>query len=118
MRRRWAASFAADGHDLYPWGLELRPIWEVVERIDAAKGQALREHLTQKWERQARTFSPVNFYTPTPRAIELTGATKWSRGELNGIYTRWLASCATGRPSTNKVPATTCFSGPTATRDG
>ena len=38
VRRRWAASFAADGHDLYPWGLELRPIWEVVERIDAAKG--------------------------------------------------------------------------------
>ncbi len=43
VRRRWAASFAADGHDLYPWGLELRPIWEVVERIDAcrkAKGRA------------------------------------------------------------------------------
>ena len=29
VRRRWAASFAADGHDLYPWGLELRPIWEL-----------------------------------------------------------------------------------------
>ena len=94
VRQRWAASFAADGHDLYPWGLELRPIWEVVERIDAAKGQALRDHLTQKWERQAHAFRPVNYYTQIPRAVELTGATEW----LNGIYTRAAGKFCNGKP--------------------
>ena len=97
VRRRWAASFAADGHDLYPWGLDLRPIWEVVERIDAAKGQALREHLTLKWQRQARAFRPVNFYTQIPRAVELTGARKRSWGELNGIYTRVAGKLCNGK---------------------
>jgi len=94
VRQRWAASFAADRHDLYPWGLELRPIWEVVERVDAAKGNALREYLIDKWERQAHAFRPVNFLTSIPRAVEITGAKKWSS---NGIYTRTTAQC-NGRP--------------------
>ena len=97
VQQRWAASFAADGHDLYPWGLELRPIWELVERIDAAKGQALREHLTLKWERLARAFSPVNFYTPSPRAVELTGDRKRYWGGLNGIYTRVADKLCNGK---------------------
>ena len=98
VKQRWASSFAADGHDLYPWGLELRPIWEVVERIDATKGKALKDYLMQKWQRQARAFSPVNFYTPIPRAVEIRGAAKRSWAELNGIYTRVDGKLCNGKP--------------------
>ena len=110
VKQRWASSFAADGHDLYPWGLELRPIWEVVERIDATKGKALKDYLMQKWQRQARAFSPVNFYTPFPGRLR-SEARPSGAGQSSTASTRgWMASSATASPSTKRVWASTCSS--------
>ena len=122
VKQRWASSFAADGHDLYPWGLELRPIWEVVERIDATKGKALKDYLMQKWQRQARAFSPVNFYTPFPGRLR-SEARPSGAGQSSTASTRgWMASSATASPSTKRrVPGphrTVCFISPTATQGG
>ena len=41
----------------------------------------------------------MNFYTPIPRAVELTGATKW----LNGIYTRAAGKFCNGKPVYHSV---------------
>ena len=98
VKKKWVASFAADGHNLYPWGMELRPIWEVVEQVDFAKGLALKEYLTQKWERQAHAFSPVNVITSVPRAVEIRGAMGRSWGHLNGIYNRMTVKHCNGKP--------------------
>jgi hypothetical protein len=61
VQTEWANSFAEDGHDLYPCKLQLVPIWELVERIDAEKGQALRDALTRQWTGQIPT-PPTEFF--------------------------------------------------------
>ena len=101
VKKKWAASFAADGHNLYPWGMELRPIWEVVEQVDAAKGKALKDFLTQSWQRQAHAFRPVNVITSIPRAVEVRGVGRtWVTGhsDLNGVYTLMPGKFCNGKP--------------------
>lgn len=63
IQREWAESFE-DGGSLYPWGVELRPIWEVIQKVDKAKGDALERHLTEKWAGEAGEFSPTHFFEP------------------------------------------------------
>eukprot|EP01045_Picozoa_sp_COSAG04_P020998 COSAG04_NODE_2213_length_4521_cov_2.365672_2_plen_347_part_00 len=67
IQREWAASF--EDSNLYPWGVELRPIWELVGKVDQAKGDALQAYLTDKWESEAGEFSPTHFFEPAPGSM-------------------------------------------------
>jgi len=45
--QKWEESINED--NLAPLGYDLRPLWDVVGRVDPAKGDALREYLNKTW---------------------------------------------------------------------
>lgn len=96
IQGEWAASF--DTSNLYPYDLELRPIWELVRRVDEAKGDALRTQLEGKWAREEGAFSPTKFYTPAKparcSAVDCTALKRCPRPQSTD-YTiiEWLNGC-------------------------
>jgi hypothetical protein len=60
IQTAWAESF--DDDNLYPWGVELRPIWELVQAVDQAKGDRLQQLLTDKWAQESGAFNPTDFF--------------------------------------------------------
>jgi hypothetical protein len=69
IQTEWAHSFD-DGYPTYPWGVELRPIWEVVQKIDQAKGDALKTALQARWRAESAEFHPTQFFTPPPPLVK------------------------------------------------
>lgn len=63
IQKQWADSFD-NGGSLYPWDVELRPIWELVAKVDKAKGDALQKYLTDKWAKESDAFNPTRFFQP------------------------------------------------------
>ena len=69
IQTQWSQSFNTDD-DLYQWGVELRPIWEVVQKIDQAKGDALKTALEARWRAESAEFHPTQFFTPPPPLVK------------------------------------------------
>merc|ERR1712147_612337 len=70
IQTQWANSFNL-GFPAHPWDVELRPIWEVVSKIDKAKGDALQAALEAKWAAESVAFNPQSFFDT--RGPELPG---------------------------------------------
>ena len=63
LQQKWAASVSSQ--NLYPFDVELHPIWEIVSHVDTAKGEALRTYLLAQWKKEASQFNPTKFYVPS-----------------------------------------------------
>jgi len=49
-QKEWAKSFKKDGSNALPIGFKMLPIWNIVKKIDLAKGNAVESTLKKKWK--------------------------------------------------------------------
>eukprot|EP01046_Picozoa_sp_COSAG06_P012109 COSAG06_NODE_700_length_12958_cov_24.639941_3_plen_437_part_00 len=93
IQSEWAHSFD-DGYPTYPWGVELRPIWELVQKVDQAKGDALQELLTQRWAQESGAFSPTHFFEPLPDGFAESYTVRGCSNPAHcGVFRRVDAHC-------------------------
>lgn len=57
--QRWAKSVNDD--NLYPSDFLLRPLWDMVKKVDLARGQDYERYLKAKWAKQGNAFNPSHF---------------------------------------------------------
>eukprot|EP01045_Picozoa_sp_COSAG04_P015000 COSAG04_NODE_1159_length_8037_cov_3.743890_2_plen_642_part_00 len=76
IQSRWAETFEDDLSNSYPFGMELKPIWELVTAVDERKGLLLQRHLERQWsvaadvERcRACAYEPEPAQGPTPAQL-------------------------------------------------
>ena len=55
MTKKWAATI--NDHHLFSFDLDLIPLWELIEKVDAEKGKKYKEFLTKKWEHDPEQMS-------------------------------------------------------------
>ena len=64
VAKKWAES--VNTSNAYPINMTLKPIWELVKKVDAQKGSELEAHLTGKWSTDASLFNPKDFLPSRP----------------------------------------------------
>ena len=55
----------------YPINMTLRPIWELVKKVDGQKGAELENYLRRKWTEDASAFNPSKFLELKPKISKL-----------------------------------------------
>merc|ERR1712129_596 len=50
IQAEWAKSFKKDGSNAIPIRFKLLPIWNMVKKVDLAKGKAVESTLKKKWK--------------------------------------------------------------------
>eukprot|EP00116_Pleurobrachia_bachei_P004783 sb/3465045/ len=65
VAKEWADS--VEPENSYPIKMSLRPIWELVKKVDADKGAGLEAYLKGKWAQDANEFNPSNFLELAPK---------------------------------------------------
>ena len=61
LTKNWAATIRED--NLFSFDLELIPLWEMIEAVDAKKGKEYKAFLTQKWEHDRNQKVPSYRFT-------------------------------------------------------
>lgn len=62
IQNKWAASVS--DANLFPSHMALVPMWELVKKVDAGKGEALEKHLKAKWSGSGGKPQRMEFLTP------------------------------------------------------
>ena len=74
VAKEWADTI--DASNYYPFDFELRPLWELIEKVDADKAKKFRLYLEEKWEKDANRHLPTMFLPAKLRVIQLSDASK------------------------------------------
>ena len=97
MQNAWVESFTDDNMYTYVDPPDLRPIWEVVKKVDQAKGDALQELLLAEWGANGEDFRPTNFFGEitwaTAFAVSGSAIDPNGDGGFNGAYVRTELEC-------------------------
>ena len=99
LQQKWAESVT--DKNLYPFDVELRPIWELVSEVDKEKGGLLQKYLLQKWQVEASRFNPTEFFkSPVvwPEIYRFTGTVQYTKGpgshkRILGDFKKTKATC-------------------------
>ena len=65
VAKKWADS--VNESNAYPINMTLRPIWELVKKVDGSKGSELENYLKHKWSKDASAFNPSRFLELKPK---------------------------------------------------
>ena len=74
VAKEWADTI--DESNYYPFDFELRPLWELIEKVDKDKAKEFRLYLEEKWEKDANRHQPTMFLPAKLRVIRLSDASK------------------------------------------
>ena len=86
VAKKWAES--VNTSNAYPINMTLKPIWELVKKVDPQKGSELEAHLTDKWSTDASLFHPEKFLPSRANISKHQNATKML--DIIQLHYDWL----------------------------
>ena len=81
VQKKWSETVSDE--NLFPYGYQLKPVWDLISKINPEKGELFEKHLLQKWADQNAGFNPSKYVQVDLRRDVVANMSKTYHGHLD-----------------------------------